>query len=170
MVRGKPIYLLAAVVAAACATTPRVDVASEDAAIRAINRQMEQGVASRNADAIARLYAADGVLMIPNTPIARGQAAIREAWAGLLPPNGSLSLTPTKIDIASSGELATDAGTYTFSYTGDQGPTTDRGKYLVQFRKVGTDWKFAHDIFNSALPCGARSRASDGPSCASRRR
>jgi uncharacterized protein (TIGR02246 family) len=151
MVRGKPIYLLAAAVAAACATTPRVDVASEDAAIRAINRQMEQGVASRNADAIARLYAADGVLMIPNMPVARGQAAIREAWVGLLPPNGSLSLTPTKIDIASSGELATDAGTYTFSYTGDQGPTTERGKYLVQFRKVGTEWKIAHDIFNSDL-------------------
>ncbi len=151
MIRAKPFHLLAVVAAVACATTPRVNVASEDAAIRAINRQMEQAVASRNVDAIAQLYATDAVFMIPNAPAARGQAAIREAWRGVLSPNASLSLTPTKIDIASSGELATDAGTYTFSFTGDQGPITDRGKYLVQFRKVGTEWKIAHDIFNSDL-------------------
>jgi uncharacterized protein (TIGR02246 family) len=152
MIRPKPVHLLAAALAAACATTPRVNVASEEAAIRAVNRQMEQGVASRNADAIARLYAMDAVFMIPNAPSAKGQAAIREAWAGVLSPNASLSLSPTKIDIASSGELATDVGTYTFTFTGDQGPMTDRGKYMVQFRKVGTEWKIAHDIFNSDLP------------------
>lgn len=152
MIRGKPIHLLAAVLAAACATTSRVDVASEEAAIRAVNRRMEQAVASRNADAIAQLYATDAVFMIPNAPAARGQAGIRSAWAEFLTPNVSLSLSPTRIDVASSGELATDVGTYTFSFTGDQGPVTDRGKYMVQFRKVGTEWKIAHDIFNSDLP------------------
>ena len=152
MIRGKPTHLLTAVLAAACATTPRVDVASEEAAIRAVNRRMEQAVASRNADAIAQVYTTDAVFMIPNAPAARGQAAIRSAWAGFLTPNVSLSLSPTRIDIASSGELATDVGTYTFSFTGDQGPVTDRGKYMVQFRKVGTEWKIAHDIFNSDLP------------------
>ena len=152
MIRGKPIHLLAAVLAAACATTSRVDVASEEAAIRAVNRRMEQAVASRNADAIAQLYATDAVFMIPNAPAARGQAGIRSAWAEFLTPNVSLSLSPTRIDVASSGELATDVGTYTFSFTGDQGPVTDRGKYKLQFRKVGTEWKIAHDIFNSDLP------------------
>jgi uncharacterized protein (TIGR02246 family) len=153
MIRAKPSHLLAAVVVVACATTPRVDVASEEAAIRAVNRQMEQAVASRNVDAIARLYATDAVFMIPNTPAAKGQAAIREAWTGLLPPNAALSLSPTKIDIASGGELATDVGTYTFTFNGDDGrPVTDRGKYMVHFRKVGTEWKIAHDIFNSDMP------------------
>lgn len=152
MIRGTPILLLSAVLVAACATTPRVDAASEEAAIRAVNRRMEQAVASRNVDAIAQMYATDAVFMIPNAPAARGQAAIRSAWAEFLTPNASLSLSPTKIDIASSGELATDIGTYTFSFTGDQGPVTDRGKYMVQFRKAGTEWKIAHDIFNSDLP------------------
>lgn len=152
MIRGTPILLLSAVLVAACATTPRVDAASEEAAIRAVNRRMEQAVASRNVDAIAQMYATDAVFMIPNAPAARGQAAIRSAWAEFLTPNASLSLSPTKIDIASSGELATDVGTYTFSFTGDQGPVTDRGKYMVQFRKAGTEWKIAHDIFNSDLP------------------
>ena len=66
--------------------------------------------------------------------------------------NPSLTLTSSKIDIAASGDLATDVGTYTFSGTTDQGPVNDRGKYMVKFRKVGADWKIASDIFNSDLP------------------
>lgn len=152
MIRAKTFYLLAAAVAAACATTPKVNVASEEAAINAINRRMEQGVASKNLDAIASLYAPDAVFMPPNAPIARGQAAVRNVWAEALKlGNPSLRLTPMKIDIASSGDLATDAGTYTFSFVGDQGPVTDRGKYLVKFRKIGTEWKIESDIYNSDL-------------------
>lgn len=156
MIRSKTYYLLATAVAAACATTPKVNVASEEAAINAINRRMEQGVASKNVDAIASLYAPDAVFMPPNAPIARGQAAVRNVWAEALKlGNPSLRLTPMKIDIASSGDLATDAGTYTFSFVGDQGPVTDRGKYLVKFRKVGTEWKIESDIYNSDLPMPA---------------
>jgi uncharacterized protein (TIGR02246 family) len=150
---AKPLYLLAAVVTAACATTPRVDVASDEAAIRALNRQMEQGVATKNADMIAQLYATDAVFMPPNSPAIRGRDAIRGYWAEAVKfPSASLTLTPTTIDVARSGDLATDVGTYAFSFTSDQGPVNDRGKYIVKFRKVGTDWKIASDIFNSDLP------------------
>jgi uncharacterized protein (TIGR02246 family) len=153
MIRAKTFYILAAAVAAACATTPRVDVASEESAIRALNRQMEQAVASKNVDAVARLYAADAVFMPPNAPPVRGQAAIREYWAEAIKlPNASLTLAPMDIDVATSGDLATDVGTYTFSFTGEQGPVNDRGKYIVEFGKVGTEWKITNDIFNSDLP------------------
>jgi uncharacterized protein (TIGR02246 family) len=141
------------VLVAACATTPRVDPTTVESAIHAINRQMEQAVASKNVDAIVNLYATDAVFMPPNTPALRGHAAIRGNWAeavGL--PNASLRLTPTRIDVAASGDLATDVGTYTFSFNGDQGPVNDRGKYMVKFIKVGTDWRIANDIFNSDLP------------------
>jgi ketosteroid isomerase-like protein/quercetin dioxygenase-like cupin family protein len=113
-------------------------------------------VASKNVDAIARLYATDAVFMMPNAPAARGQAAVRAAWAeALTMTSPSLTLTPTRIDVAASGDLATDVGTYTFAFTGDQGRVTDRGKYMVQFRKVGTEWKISNDIFNSDLPAQA---------------
>lgn len=161
MLRGTPIPLLAVIVAAACATTPRVDVASEEAAIRAVNRRMEQAVASKNADAIAQLYATDALFMAPNEPTARGQSAIRGVWSEFVKlPNLSLSLSPTRIDVASGGELATDIGTYTVTFTGEQGQVTDRGKYMVQFRKIGTEWKIAHDIFNSDLPMQAPAPAT----------
>ena len=145
--------LVVSAVAMGCASTPRVDVANEEAAINAINRQMQQAVASKNLDAVAALYATDAVLMPPNTPPARGQAAVRGWWAETMKMSSpSLTLTSTRIDVAASGDLATDVGTYAFSFTGDQGPVNDRGKYMVKFRKVGTDWKIASDIFNSDLP------------------
>ena len=161
MHRSTLTYLLAAAAVAACASTPRVNVASEDAAIRAINRQMEQAVASKNVDAIAQLYAMDAVFMVPNMPAARGQAAIRDTWAqALAGANTRLSLSPTDIDIASSGELATDVGTYVFTFSGDQGTVTDRGKYMVKFRKAGTEWKIESDIFNSDIPLPAPAPAT----------
>jgi uncharacterized protein (TIGR02246 family) len=153
MVRAKPFYLLAAAVAVACATTPRVDVASEEAAIRARSRQLVQAVTSKNADAAAAIYATDATVMAPNRPAARGRAAIRGFWAETVAmPNVALTITPTDIDVAGSGDLATETGTYTFTATGDKGPINDRGKYVVAYRKVGTEWMVESDIFNSDVP------------------
>jgi uncharacterized protein (TIGR02246 family) len=152
MVRPKSFYLLAAAITAACATTPRVDVASEEAAIRARSRQLVQAVTSKNADAAAAVYATDATFMAPNMPAVTGQAAIRGFWAETVAmPNVALTITPTDIDIARSGDLATEVGTYTFTAGGPQ-PVNDRGKYVVEYRKVGTEWKIENDIFNSDMP------------------
>jgi uncharacterized protein (TIGR02246 family) len=153
MVRAKSLYVLAAALVAACATTPRVDVASDESAIRAVNRQFEQAVASRNADAVAQLYSTDALIMPPNAPAVRGREAIRSFWAEMVKSNPTVTLTSQDIDVA--GNLATDVGTYTFSFTGDQGPMTDRGKYITKLGKVGTEWKITHDIFNSDVPMQA---------------
>jgi uncharacterized protein (TIGR02246 family) len=156
MVRAKSFYLVAAAVTAACATTPRVDVASEESAIRALNRQFEQAVASKNAEAVARLYSTDALVMPPNAPAVRGQEAVRSFWAEMLKSgNPTVTLTSQDIDVAATGDFATDVGTYTFSFTSDQGPVTDRGKYITKLTKVGTEWKIANDIFNSDLPMQA---------------
>jgi uncharacterized protein (TIGR02246 family) len=155
MARPKALLVLAAAGAVACATTPRVNVATEEAAIRTQTRQFEQAVASKNADAVAALYTADAAFMAPNMPTVSGQPAIRGAWAEMLKmPSLALTLTPTDIDIAASGELATEAGRYTFKAGGDQ-PLDDRGKYLVEYRKVGTQWRIENDIFNSDIPLPA---------------
>lgn len=155
MARPKSFLVLAAAGVAACATTPRVNVATEEAAIRANTRQFEQAVASKSADAVAALYTADATFMAPNMPTVSGQPAIRGAWAQMLMlPNLALSLTPTDIDIAASGEMATEAGRYTFKAGGDQ-PVDDRGKYLVEYRKVGAQWRIENDIFNSDIPLPA---------------
>jgi uncharacterized protein (TIGR02246 family) len=155
MVRAKSFYLLAAAVAAACATTPRVDVANEESAIRAVNRQFEQAVASKNADAVANLYSTDALVMAPNMPAVRGREAIRSFWTEMVKSSPTVSLTSTDIDVSGTGDLATDVGTYTFSFTGDQGAVTERGKYITKLAKTGAEWKITHDIFNSDQPAPA---------------
>ncbi len=152
MTRPKALLVLAAAGAAACATTPRVNVATEEAALRAYAERFEQAVAAKNADALAALYSTNASFMAPNMPTVSGQAAIRGFWAEMFKaPSVAVTLTPTDIDIATSGELATEVGRYTFKMTGDQ-PVDDRGKYLVSYRKVGTEWRIENDIFNSDLP------------------
>jgi ketosteroid isomerase-like protein/quercetin dioxygenase-like cupin family protein len=132
-----------------------VNVATEEAAIRTQTRRFEQAVASKSADALGALYSADATFMAPNMPTVSGQAAIRGTWAEMLKlPNLALTLTPTDIDIAASGEMATEVGRYTFKASGDQ-PMDDRGKYLVEYRKVGTEWRIENDIFNSDIPLPA---------------
>jgi ketosteroid isomerase-like protein/quercetin dioxygenase-like cupin family protein len=152
---AKAFTIVAAIAAAGCATTPRADTAGAEAAIREVNRQLEQGVATKNAALIAQQYATDAVFMPPNAPAVRGRADIQRTWSEFLAlPGLSLRLTPT-INVATSGEMATDVGTYTLTWNGDAGQMTDRGKYLVSFKKVGTEWRIANDIFNSDLPIPA---------------
>lgn len=156
MSQAKALLVLAVAGATACATTPRVNVASEEAAIRENTRQFVQAVTTKNADALAALYATDATFMVPNMAPITGRAAIRGYWAETMAmPNVSLTLSPTDIDVAASGDLATEVGNYTFSFTGDQGAINDRGKYLVEYRKVGTAWRIENDIFNSDLPMPA---------------
>jgi ketosteroid isomerase-like protein len=133
---AKAFTIVAAIAAAGCATTPRADTAGAEAAIREVNRQLEQGVATKNAALIAQQYATDAVFMPPNAPAVRGRADIQRTWSEFLAlPGLSLRLTPT-INVATSGEMATDVGTYTLTWNGDAGQMTDRGKYLVSFIRL----------------------------------
>ncbi|MGQ0714816.1 MAG: DUF4440 domain-containing protein [Gemmatimonadaceae bacterium] len=163
MSRTKAVLVVAVAGAVACATTPRIDVAGEEAAIREHNRQFVQAVRSRNIDALMALYTANPTFMAPNMPAMSGEAAVRASWVQTLAmPNLSLTLTPLDIDIAASADLATEVGNYTFAGTGPEGPINDRGKYLVEYQKVGTAWRIENDIFNSdiALPEPAPAQVS----------
>jgi ketosteroid isomerase-like protein len=72
-------------------------------------------------------------------------------WAGLMGmPGFSLSFSPTKIDVAKSGDLAYDVGTFELKLNDANGsPTTMMGKYVVVWKKQADGhWKAAADIFN----------------------
>jgi hypothetical protein len=60
-----------------------------------------------------------------------------------------------------------EIGTYTLKMTGT--PGEDVGKYLVIWRKQGTDWKIDSDIWNTnnGLPAGAAGALGWTPAAAS---
>jgi uncharacterized protein (TIGR02246 family) len=133
---------------------------SADAAIRDLTKTFVAGANAKDGARIGALYAEDAVLMPPNQEMVRGRAAIQAYWQGLLDA-GAKDVSLTTTHVASSGNVAYEAGTYQFTMAapGAQ-PVTDRGKYLVGFRREADGkWRMAYDVFNSDLPCPPASAA-----------
>lgn len=140
-------------VVAGCASVPRVDRASEEAAIRAQDQRLLQAIAAKDANTAATIYASDAYLMTPNAPAVTGVAAIRSSWAGMLGmPGLQFSFTPTHIDISKAGDMALDVGTFRFSADGPQGKIEDSGNYNTVWKKLDGQWRIASDIATSERP------------------
>jgi uncharacterized protein (TIGR02246 family) len=127
----------------------------EAAAIRHASARWLAAAHALDAVATAAFYADDGAFLVPNLPLASGRAAVQAAWTQLLAaPNLSLTWTPTSVDVAPSGDMAYDIGTYTLAMDRPAGRLEDDGKYVVVWRKVGDLWHVAADAFNSCRPPG----------------
>jgi uncharacterized protein (TIGR02246 family) len=154
MYRAKRTALPALVaIAAACATTTRVDRASEEQRIRELDRQAQQAVQSKDAATFANLYAVDAVHIPANMPVVRGRDAIRNAWAEMFRmPGMTVQFGASRVEVAESGELAYVLGTYRSSGDMPGGRLEDRGTYLVIWRKIDGQWKAVADIGSSEVP------------------
>ena len=130
-----------------------VDTAGDEQAIRAQVDHWLQLVKAKDAPGIAALYAEDSAVMPPNAPIGKGRTAIQQTWASMMQtPGFDLTFVPDQIIVSSSGDMALDRGTYRLAVAPNGTAQTDTGKYVVVWRKIGSDWKAAADIFNSDLP------------------
>ena len=133
--------------------TAAVETGADEQAIRGHVDHWLQLVKAKDAAGIAELYAEDGAVMPPNAPVGKGRAAIEQTWASMMrTPGFSLTFVPEQIIVSSSGDMALDRGTYRLAVAPDGTAQTDTGKYVVVWRKIGSDWKAAADIFNSDLP------------------
>ncbi|HEX6072960.1 MAG TPA: DUF4440 domain-containing protein [Sphingomicrobium sp.] len=134
-------------------STATVDTGADEQAIRGHVDRWLHLVKAKDAAGIAELYASDGTVMPPNAPIGKGRSAIQQTWASMMrTPGFDLTFVPEQIIVSSSGDMALDRGTYRLAVAPDGTAQTDTGKYVVVWRKIGSEWKAAADIFNSDLP------------------
>ena len=139
--------------AAGVNSTAAVNSGGDEQAIRGQVEHWLQLVKAKDAAGIAELYTEDGAVMPPNAPIGKGRTAIQRTWASMMGmPGFDLTFVPEQILVSSSGDMALDRGTYSLTVAPAGTKHTDTGKYVVVWRKVGSEWKAAADIFNSDLP------------------
>ena len=124
---------------------------ANEAAIRKIDAAWSHAAETKDVDGMVAPYAADGSVLPFNAPIGTGTVAIRQVWSSLMSkPGFRLTFAPTKIEVAGSGEMAWEVGTFELRLNDAQGnPMTMLGKYVVTWKKDGGTWKAAADIFNT---------------------
>jgi ketosteroid isomerase-like protein len=137
---------------------PTADTRAADAqTIRDLDAQWSKTAAAHDVDGTVAYYSDDASVLPPNAPIATNKEAIRAGWAASVGPGVDFSFQSNKVEVASSGDMAYDVGTYAVSMKDAQGnPVTDRGKYVAVWKKQPDGkWKAVADTWNSDLPVAA---------------
>jgi uncharacterized protein (TIGR02246 family) len=124
-------------------------------ALRDLDAQWSAAAGAKDLDKTVSYYSNDAIVMPPNAPAARTKEAIRSAWKEMLTsPGAVISWKATKVEVATSGDLACLSGTYELTMNDANGkPVNDRGKYVEVWEKQADGkWKCGTDIWNSDLP------------------
>jgi uncharacterized protein (TIGR02246 family) len=106
----------------------------------------------KDVEKFVSFYAADGSLMLHGRPKLTGHEAIRAAATELFAaPGFHLNFGPTSVEVARSGEMAYEVGTYTLkTQDARKREVTEEGKYLVVWKKQADGaWKVKYDIVNA---------------------
>jgi uncharacterized protein (TIGR02246 family) len=131
-----------------------VDVAAEEAAIRALSARWLELEGARDAGAIAGLFADDGRLVWSGQDPVVGPAAIQAFLVKEYAQNPQQTTTwaTDRVIIASAGDMAVEYGNYANASTGPDGTGSGRGNYVTVYQKVDGAWKIKADAAASATP------------------
>jgi ketosteroid isomerase-like protein len=140
-----------------CNQQPADTRAADAQTIRDMDTQWSKTAGAHDVDGTVSYYSDDAVVLPPNAPILATKEAIRAGWAAAVGPGSDMSFETSKVEVASSGDIAYDVGTYAVSMKDAQGnPVTDRGKYIAVWKKQADGkWKAVADTWNSDLPAVA---------------
>ena len=121
-------------------------------AIEASVKQFTEAFNKGDAAAVANMYTMDARLLPPNGETVQGRANIQKFWQGAISA-GVKIVSLELVDVETQGNVAVEVGRYTTTIPGAGGTTTtDKGKYVLVWKREGGSWKIAVDIFNTNLP------------------
>jgi len=125
---------------------------ADESAIRKADAQWSRAAETKDLEKTVSFYAEDGSVLPFGAPIANGKEQVRQVWSHLMSlPGYALTFAPTKVQIAKSGDMAYEVGTFALKLNDAQGnATTTPGKYVVVWKKqADRGWKAVADIFNT---------------------
>lgn len=119
-------------------------------AIRIANEKFMEVFKKGDAAAVAALYTQDGRLLPPGSQMVSGTEAIQSFWQGAM-NQGIREARLETTDVEERQDIACEIGRYTLRIEPEGGKTlTDRGKYVVVWKKEDGGWKLHIDIWNSS--------------------
>jgi uncharacterized protein (TIGR02246 family) len=135
---------------AACSQAPApVDRRKADeAAIRAAGDALGAAFEAKDIEKSLSFYVDDPVLIVPKSPAVIGKDALRKAFQPFMAVRElKASTSGLIIDVAQSGDLAFERGSFTNTVTDANGKTTtDMGKMVLVWKKQADgSWKIAAD-------------------------
>lgn len=134
---------------------PKGSDAALRAAIESVNTKFADAMKAGDATALAGLYTDDAQLLAPNTPQLQGRAAIAKVFGEWFTQMKITDFKLSAADLIPAGDYAVETGAYamTMQLKGETAPVTDKGKYIVVWKR-GADgsWKLHRDVWNSDLP------------------
>jgi uncharacterized protein (TIGR02246 family) len=145
------VAILAVALIAGCSQAPAPPTdrrKADEAAITAAGVALAQAAEAKDIDKCMSFYVDDPVLFVPGAPAVVGRDALRKVWQQFFNVQAlKLETSGLIIDVAGSGDLAFERGSYSNAITDAKGKTTTETGKLVLVWKKQTDgsWKIAAD-------------------------
>ena len=135
-------------------------VRDAESTLRGLTQDFCMAFNTGNYDHAAALFAADALFMPPHRESTQGKLSIER----LLREFGDagyedLRFETTRVD--SSGDMAVEAGRYSFTIRRGTIIVSDRGKYLRTWRRLGA-WLITADCWSSSIPLQDEVRLGTG--------
>ncbi len=117
-------------------------------AIAAVNQQLEVALSTADPAKATSIYTRDGQLLPPNSKIISGTDNIYAYWQAAFTA-GVKGAELETIELNIQGDTAVEIGSYVLH--GEEKMLIDEGKYLIYWKKEGTNWKYHRDMWSSVL-------------------
>ena len=120
--------------------------ASDAAMIQGLDDAFSAAAARGDSEAIAKMYAPDATILPQGAGKVSGRDGAKTLFAGMLTQVASVKLTVGEVKRLGPTFIQ-EIGTSALEMKADPGHSI-AGKYVVIWRKVGSEWKLWTDIWN----------------------
>ena len=135
-----------------CVPAPKMFTEADRTANLALTQAFRDRTMAKDWEGIGKLYAANALMLPPNSPGLRGRAAI-QGYMTAFPPITAFTLVDDTI--VGTGDRAYATGHYHLTL-GLKGSPVDSGKFLdVRERQADGTWLYVADMFSSDIPVPA---------------
>lgn len=127
-------------------------MAQDETAIRAASAAWSRAAQSKDLEKSLTFFADTAILLSPKSPAVEGKENIRKVWQQMLAlPGPGLNFSAARVEVARSGDLAWEQGTYQFTTQDENAKTTsERGTYVTVWKKQSDGaWRVVGDIRNT---------------------